>query len=125
MAENQKYKNNQELYNKRLKKQNLHEKLDFKKLEPYKIMKWIGRVNYKLQLPKKMRIHPIFHVSLLEKALLHAREMPMEINEEQEYEVEQILDHQKISRKLHYLVKWKWYDILKNMWEPTENLKNT
>ena len=44
------------------------DKLDYKKLGPFKIDKKIGSVNYKLKLPKTMEIHPVFHVSLLEPA---------------------------------------------------------
>ena len=62
------------------------EKLDYKKLGPFKISQKIGHLNYKLQLPNTMRIHPVFHVSLLEKT------MRTEIDAEEEYEVEQILD---------------------------------
>jgi hypothetical protein len=44
------------------------DKLDHKKLGPYEVDKVIGTVNYKLKLPKNMRIHPVFHISLLEPA---------------------------------------------------------
>jgi len=43
-------------------------KLDFTKLGPFKIMEKISPVNYKLALPDGMRIHPVFHISLLEPA---------------------------------------------------------
>jgi hypothetical protein len=43
-------------------------KLDAVKLGPFKILRQKGPVNYELELPKRMRIHPVFHVSLLEPA---------------------------------------------------------
>jgi hypothetical protein len=45
------------------------EKLDYRKLGPFKIRKKLGKLSYKLKLLKTMQIHSIFHVSLLEKAL--------------------------------------------------------
>jgi hypothetical protein len=41
---------------------------------------------------------------------------------EEEYEVEEILDVAKKSRKLRWLVKWKGYGYEDNTWEPRENL---
>jgi len=48
------------------------DKLDHKKLRPFEIAEKKGPVNYRLKLPKTIRIHPVFYVSLLEPALLGA-----------------------------------------------------
>src|SRR3989440_11800165 len=48
-------------------------KLDFKKIGPFKILEKRSTVNYKLELPKGMRIHPVFHISLLEPAVTTVR----------------------------------------------------
>ena len=44
-------------------------KLDYKYLELYKVIKRISKNNYQLDLPPKVRIHPIFHILLLENAI--------------------------------------------------------
>ncbi|PTB47295.1 hypothetical protein M431DRAFT_60034, partial [Trichoderma harzianum CBS 226.95] len=56
-----------------IKTNRLSDKLDFKKLRLYKILRKIGEVNYELELPERQEkqgkhMHPIFHISLLEKA---------------------------------------------------------
>ena len=43
-------------------------KLDHTKLRPFQVRKVKSDVNYELDLPKKMRIHSVFHISLLEPA---------------------------------------------------------
>ncbi|KAJ0092851.1 hypothetical protein Patl1_25136 [Pistacia atlantica] len=42
-------------------------KLSAKYYRPFKIIQCIGAVAYKLELPLDLRIHPVFHVSLLKK----------------------------------------------------------
>ena len=43
-------------------------KLSSQYVGPYEIMKRVGKVSYELKLPSELApIHPIFHVSMLEK----------------------------------------------------------
>jgi hypothetical protein len=65
----------------------------------FTIMKQINIVAFQLKLPNSMKVHPMFHVSLLEpyRAFTipwrtHEPPRPIVINGEQEYEVEEILD---------------------------------
>jgi hypothetical protein len=77
-------------------------------LGPFLIEEKLGPVNYQLQLPNTMqRIHPVFHISLLEPAPRDATlaENIELIDETKEYEVEQILDIQKVNNKPYYLIK--------------------
>ena len=51
-----------------IKTTRLSMKLNYKKLGPYRIIEKFSKINYKLALPKKSRLHFVFHVSLLEPA---------------------------------------------------------
>jgi transposase InsO family protein len=101
-------------------------KLDYKKLGPFRIKKKISTSNYELSLPKEMHAHPIFHISLLEPApkdtIVITPRLEIEVHEE-EYEVEAILDKKRINGEIKYLVKWKGYDDENNQWEPARHLK--
>jgi len=101
-------------------------KLDWKKLGPYRIIAKVSDVNYRLELPKGSRLHPVFHVSLLEPAPPGATvESETAIQPEFEpdvYEVERILDIRSVKGRTEYLVKWKDYSEAESSWEPTKNL---
>ena len=47
------------------------------------------------------------------------------IDNELEYEVEEILNSCISERKFHYLVKWKGYPMEESTWESVENLKGS
>jgi hypothetical protein len=47
-------------------------KLDIVKLGPFRIRQRKGLVNYELELPKRMRIYPVFYILLLELVALDA-----------------------------------------------------
>jgi hypothetical protein len=42
-------------------------KLDYKRLGPFKVTKVINRNAYRLELPYSMKVHNVFHVSLLDR----------------------------------------------------------
>jgi hypothetical protein len=101
-------------------------KLDAVKLGPFKILKKKGPVNYELELPKKMRIHPVFHVSLLEPATPDAtlqqdvRDIDPEI-QEPIYQVERILKERTVRGQKQYLVRWEEYDHTEDSWQLEEH----
>ena len=73
-----------------------------------------------------MRIHNVFHVSLLEKAPQNIKTPgPIYVHEETQepyYKVDCIMGTQLIDGKPHYLIHWKGYEHTENTWEPEENL---
>ncbi|KAJ8324255.1 hypothetical protein O5D80_8742 [Batrachochytrium dendrobatidis] len=104
-------------------------KLDYQRLGPFRVIEPIGTLAYRLELPKDIRIHPVFHVSLLEKHQQNEfadRQIipppPVIVENHLEYEVEKILDSKIVKGQLHYLVDWKGYTINDRSWEPVENI---
>ena len=109
-------------------------KLAYKFLGPFPIISKISDVVYRLRLPKSLRIHDVFHVSLLEKYRPHTIEgrecrPPPPIVTPQgdiEWEVREVLDSRLFGhwKKLQYLVSWEGYGPEQNSWAPASNLKN-
>jgi hypothetical protein len=106
-------------------------KFDFKFFGPFEISKKINDVAFKLKLPNSWKIHDTFHISLLEPfgtdPFPNQRKSPPPteiIENEEEYIVEQILDHRKIKNNDQFLVKWKGYSNEYNTWEPEAHLVN-
>jgi hypothetical protein len=108
-------------------------KLNPRFIGPYRIAKVVSPTAYKLELPPTMKIHPVFHVSLLRKYQPNPEEFgercqvpppPVVINDQQEYEVERILDKRTRRRRTEYLVKWAGYELYDATWEPLDSLDN-
>jgi len=91
-----------------LKAKNIHsnrssKKLDQKRYGLFRILKDIGQGVFQLELPEGWMIHNVFNEDLLTKyRKLHFSEQHMElalpptiINEEEEYEVEEVWKHRK------------------------------
>ena len=109
-------------------------KLMPKYLGPFTISRKINQVAFELDLPPCMKIHNVFHVSLLNAyrsdGSVHPPPPPTLVDGELEYEVERILLHRdkhpvrgyKIKRE--FLIKWLGYGPEHNTWEPEANLKN-
>lgn len=117
------------LSSRNIKSQRPTPKLDYKRLGPFKIISKIGSRSYKLELPSTMRIHPIFHVNLLEPYqvdTIPGRQPqpvpPIIVDEHQEYEVEDIVDSRIRRNQIQYLVHWKGYNLMDRTWEPFKNV---
>jgi hypothetical protein len=107
-------------------------KLDDKNLGPFKIVEKRSDVVVRLELPKTMKIHPVFHVKLLkpfEEIERVKREQkipkPVVIEGEEEWEIEKIVKTRKRGKKIEFEIKWKGCGEEENTWEPLENLRNS
>jgi hypothetical protein len=105
---------------------------------PYAVKRVISSTAYELDLPKSMRLHPVFHVHLLrpyidskaafpDRVPYHARPAPAvkSTDAEPEWEVEAVLKKSVRGRKTYYLVKWKGYPTEDVSWEPEDHLANS
>ena len=99
---------------------------------PFTVKEAVGLVAYRLDLPANLKMHNVFHISLLKQYHKDARTVlpppPELINDSLEYDVETVMDHRerKEGRKTvkDYLIKWKGYNPEHNTWEPEDNVKN-
>ena len=82
---------------------------------PFPIEEVLPPNSYKLTLPDIIHNHPVYHVSLLDKAVQnpYPRQSvppppPVIVNDEEEFVVEEILDAKMFGRgkKLKSVVKW-------------------
>ena len=102
---------------------------------PFPVLRKIGQVAYKLQLPPQLKIHPVFHVSMLRPYHSDAenpergasKRAPTAVTISYDKEVELILDSREVRRKripryTEYLIKWKNCPEVENSWEPKSSL---
>jgi len=105
-----------------LENKNIHsnqpsKKLDNKRYKHFRISKNIGSGAFQLELLEGWAIHNVFNENLLTQCVepkfkrQHEKPAPPPtiINEEEEYEVEEVRKHRKHGRETQYLVHWKGY----------------
>jgi len=110
-------------------------KLESRYIGPYKIIKRISPIAYQLALPQHMvKIHDVFHVSMLWKAEIDSTrvppQVPIEVNEGLTMEVKsmRILDqiNKVLRNKKISLVKvlWRSSQMEKETWEREAEMRN-
>ena len=106
-------------------------KLSAKNFGPYDIVEQVGPVDFRLQLPRQNKVHPVFHASKL--IPYHKDEIgdrnpakpdAIEVEGHDEFEVEKVLDSKTYYGYVRYLVKWAGYDVSEATWEPVRNVKH-
>ena len=111
-------------------KTNYHTKMAPKREGPFEILEVKGPLTYKLKLPETWRIHDTFHATLLMPYIEtethgpnYTRPPPDIDNEEERYEIETILKHQRRGRGYRYFVLWKGYPVTEATWEPSSSFE--
>jgi len=102
------------------------QKLSHRRLSPFVVERRIEPMAYRLKLPYRMKqLHPVFNVVKLTLApddpitgrKTEDHPLPIVIDGEAEWEVEEILDSHWHQRRFQYLIKWKGYGREHNSWE--------
>jgi len=109
-------------------------KLAHRWLGPYRVGQVVSKVAYKLVLPDSMKVHPVFHVSVLKRYCESPPEFdgrqapppppPIAVDDHEEYEVERILDKRTERNVTKYLVKWVGYPDHEATWKRANELPN-
>jgi len=101
------------------------------RLWPFSIDKQINLVAYQLEFLLFMKVHLVFHVSLLKvykesNNLGRTQQLPpcVEIKNHIKYEVKKILNLRQRWNKLKFLIHWRGYDINECNWKLAKNLIN-
>jgi len=102
-------------------------KLDDKMLDPFTNLDLVDS-SYKLKLSESMRVHDVFHPDLLRSAaddpLPGQKNEPsgsIVVNDEDEWEINDILNFRRYRRRLQYRVKWNDYDNDLNWYNADDN----
>lgn len=99
---------------------------------PFLVSAKIGPVAYRIDLPQNLKVHNVFHVSLLEKykpgGRVQAPPPALTTDEGVFHPVDCILMHRdrKVNKSRsvrEYLIKWEGYPSEHNSWEPEPNVK--
>jgi len=106
------------------------EKLIERFVGPYRVKEIVSLNTVKLELPSTVKIHLVVNVSRIHRYIGQVegqrKEQPalVIIEGEEEWEVERILNKQRVREKDKYLVRWKGFMAESDIWEGRENLKN-
>ncbi|KAI5418592.1 hypothetical protein KIW84_043000, partial [Lathyrus oleraceus] len=111
----------------------INQKLAPRYFGPFPIQKKIGAVSYKLKLPEGSRVHAVFHISQLKKAIGEYAVEPqlpegLEIEPEHLEDPEELLASRPITkngqRVRQWLVRWKGRAVEDTTWEDESVLKS-
>ena len=113
-------------------------KLEAKFFRPFRVLHPVGKQANKLELPKKWKVHDVFHVSLLEQDTTRKRRVSKKVPEldagnegSKEYKVEAIRNNAIYATEseghlpgLYYLIAWKGYPKEENTWKQSSAVQH-
>jgi transposase InsO family protein len=109
-------------------------KLDYKLIGRYIILEKVRLRAYKLELPPSIKLQAVFHISLLEPAEpdskpipghIQPTPLPVIIDNEKAWELEEVIDSCHHRNQLKYWVKWTGFHDQDKTWYPATNFKNS
>ena len=113
----------------------MSKKLVARYIGPFTVKKVVSPVAYKLKLPRTLRIHPVFHVSLLQpwhkdtvftshtdSAVVRP---PPVVPDDDQYLVDTLLDKRLSRGRVEYLVRWKGYGAEDDMWRHASDIEHS
>ncbi len=118
-----------------LRHKDVHKALVRRYEGPFRVLKRVGKVAYKLDLPKKLKLHPVFHVSMLkpfhedrdDASRAESSRAPIGAKAAYDRDVERVLADRVMRKrwckpKREYLMQWKGLPESEASWEPAEDL---
>jgi hypothetical protein len=110
-------------------------KLTARYVGPFLVERVVNPVAYKLKLPASLKIHPVFHVSMLQPwredaefpEHQPAQTRPPPVNEDENmFKVDRLLDKRARrygrGQRVEYLVRWSGYGPEDDTWEPVAHI---
>ena len=117
---------------KKIRRTEVHRALVQRYDGPFVVEKVIGSVAYRLQLPERYKIHPVFHVSFLKPfhedlvnpRRAHPKRAPPTIRQQFAKQVGRILEHRQGAPNtgMEFLIKWKGEPRSEASWEKAWDL---
>ncbi|KAE8717235.1 nuclear transcription factor Y subunit C-4-like [Hibiscus syriacus] len=102
---------------------------------PFQVLAKVGKVSYRLDLPSTLKIHPVFHVSMLkpyhadkeDPSRGYSHRAPPVVTKSYDKELETMLTSRTVrkrgvSPRTEYLIKWKGLPESEATWELSEDL---
>ncbi|MCO5554803.1 hypothetical protein L7F22_008338 [Adiantum nelumboides] len=104
---------------------NLTPKFNHRYYGPYRIVRDFNNVSYQLELPTNVKIHNVFHVSLLKRFHVDkkfGRHVPLLDKGVNPFEPEIILKHRFVRKYPEFYVKWRGRPMSDCTWVPEDRV---